>query len=200
MRLVTLEKNAFLVKQGEPGEVMYLVVRGSLRATVRTMSGRDIEISRLAAGDSVGEIQLIVGGVRSASVAAIEKTDLLEISRADFEHIGAKLPRVMARLRETARRRLHRSMLVGVLSEWIGPMDDTIVDELERIIEWVTVPSGQVLFKQGDPAHSWYIAASGRLQAMVDDEGGPRVVGDVGRGETIGEMALITGQVRSATL
>ncbi len=200
MKLVVLEKNAFLVKQGEVGEVMYLLVHGALRATVRTTTGRDVEISRLGPGDSVGEIQLVVGGVRSASVAALERSELLEVSRADFDLIGAKLPKVMERLRDTARRRLHRSLLVGVLSEWIGPMDDQIVDQLEKIIEWTTVASGQVLFRQGEPATSWYIAASGRLQAVVDDEAGPRVVGEIGRGESVGEMALITGQVRSATL
>lgn len=201
MRLLTIEKSAVLVRQGDPGQVMYLVAKGWLRATVRTMAGRDVEISRLGPGDSVGEVQLVVGGVRSATVAAEERCELLEVSKADFELIGARLPKVMDRLRGTARRRLHRSLLVGVLSDWIGPMDPKIVGELEHVIEWITIPAGEVLFRQGDPGDSWYIAASGRIEAVVTDTAGTqRVVGEVGRGESVGEMALITGNPRTATL
>jgi len=198
MRLLNIEKSAVLVKQGEPGQVMYLVVRGWLRATVRTLTGRDVEISRLGPGSSVGEVQLVVGGLRSATVSAEEPCELLEVSRADFELMGARQPKVMERIRATARRRLHRSLLVGVLSDWIGPMDPKIVDELEQVIEWVTVAAGQTLFLEGDPADSWYIAVSGRLQATLGQD--QKVVGEVGRGESVGEMALITGSPRSATL
>ncbi len=63
---------------------------------------------------------------------------------------------------------------------------------------------GDWLFRQGEVADSMYLVARGRLQVWVDAvDGGepePRLVGDVGPGEMVGEVGLLTGGRRSAGL
>jgi NTE family protein len=55
------------------------------------------------------------------------------------------------------------------------------------------------LFEQGELADRVYILVSGRLQAVVGHAaGGARILGEIGRGEIIGEMAILTGEPRSA--
>jgi len=70
--------------------------------------------------------------------------------------------------------------------------------------EPVVCRGGDWLFRQGDVADSMYLVARGRLQVWVDTvDGGepePRLVGDAGPGEMVGEVGLLTGGRRSAGL
>jgi predicted acylesterase/phospholipase RssA/CRP-like cAMP-binding protein len=66
----------------------------------------------------------------------------------------------------------------------------------------LTLMSGEMLFREGDPSDSLYIVISGRLRVVsraVEDES-ERVLGDLGHGEIVGEMGLICEEPRSATV
>ncbi len=76
------------------------------------------------------------------------------------------------------------------------PLDDAARRTLSSLAEVVDLESGEVLVRQGDPGDAAYLVIAGRLVATVDG----RDMGMVGRGETVGEMALITGEARSATI
>ena len=66
---------------------------------------------------------------------------------------------------------------------------------------WVELAGGEVLFQQGDQSDALYLVSSGRLEASVTDaEGGMQVVGEIGRGESVGEMGTLTGAPRRATI
>jgi NTE family protein len=78
-------------------------------------------------------------------------------------------------------------------------------DEATRLfaedLEWVSLSAGETLFRQGDPSDAVYVVVGGRLQVLDEPLGGPaRLLNEVGRGELIGEMGVITGEPRSATV
>jgi len=80
-------------------------------------------------------------------------------------------------------------------------LDQSAIKDLNGQIETIKVFSGDELIRQGDPGDSMYIVHSGRLQILfVKPKGGERVVGEVGRGECVGEMALIAEENRSTTV
>ena len=58
------------------------------------------------------------------------------------------------------------------------------------------VAAGSVIFREGDEAHSMYVILEGTTRASV--QGNP--LGEMGAGEAFGEMALIGGRLRSATV
>jgi len=64
----------------------------------------------------------------------------------------------------------------------------------------VTLSAGERLFRQGDPADAAYVVVSGRLRVFVAAGDHVRRLGDVGRGETVGELALLADAPRSATV
>jgi predicted acylesterase/phospholipase RssA/CRP-like cAMP-binding protein len=67
-------------------------------------------------------------------------------------------------------------------------------------VRWVALRGGEVLFEQGDPGDAAYVVISGRLRAAVSEADGERILSEIGPGETVGEMALFSDDVRSATV
>jgi predicted acylesterase/phospholipase RssA/CRP-like cAMP-binding protein len=76
-----------------------------------------------------------------------------------------------------------------------------VLREIESRLEWVHLPSGEVLFHEGDAGEDIYIVVNGRLRVTTQDgDGHERVLEEVGRGGAVGEVALLTGEPRSASI
>jgi NTE family protein len=85
------------------------------------------------------------------------------------------------------------------------PLFDSIEPELLKTIarefDWFSLPGGQLLFSQGDTDDSLYVVLSGRLGAFLpNDEGKEVLIRQMPKGETVGEMAVLSGEPRSATV
>jgi CRP-like cAMP-binding protein len=70
------------------------------------------------------------------------------------------------------------------------------LDHVARIADEVDVKAGEVLMRQGDPGREFILVASGK--ARIERNG--KVVAHVGPGDFLGEMALLDGKPRSATV
>ncbi|MGH8663354.1 MAG: patatin-like phospholipase family protein [Burkholderiales bacterium] len=84
---------------------------------------------------------------------------------------------------------------VGVLAE----LDPFALQEVAAVMQPLQLAGGAMLFDQGEAGDTLYIVVHGRLRVSVaGGRGGRRVVAELGRGESVGEMALLTGERRSA--
>jgi NTE family protein len=91
---------------------------------------------------------------------------------------------------------LHR-----VTEQLFGELDAATRAEIESALSVVRLLRGQVLFRRGDPGDALYIVKSGRLQVLRErGHQQPEVLAEVGPGEPVGEIALITGEPRSSTV
>ena len=64
----------------------------------------------------------------------------------------------------------------------------------------LSLPGGTTVFRQGDPGGSLYVIRSGRVRVLKDSNGRRRMVTTLGPGDFFGELAVVTGQPRSATV
>jgi predicted acylesterase/phospholipase RssA/CRP-like cAMP-binding protein len=86
-------------------------------------------------------------------------------------------------------------------SQLFAGLDSTVLDDVEDCVEILTLASGDALFRQGDPGDALFVILSGRVRILVETGDGRMVrVAELGRGETVGEMAVISGEARSATV
>jgi CRP/FNR family cyclic AMP-dependent transcriptional regulator len=108
-REVRLRGDEVLFLAGNAGEGCYLVGHGLLKVTMVSRSGSERILAFLSPGHIVGELSIIDGLSRSASVVAVRPTSLSFLSRAAFEEFAKKHPEIYkslvtllaARLRET---------------------------------------------------------------------------------------------------
>src|SRR5690606_16648921 len=81
----------------------------------------------------------------------------------------------------------------------LGELDPIAVQEVAAVMQPVRLTGGAMLFDQGDAGETLYIVVHGRLRVSVaGPRGGRRIIAELGRGESVGEMALLTGERRSA--
>ncbi len=81
-------------------------------------------------------------------------------------------------------------------------LDRATLRSLREEMQWLTLPGGSLLFREGEQPDLFYIVISGRLGVVVDSAPGqpPRFITQIGIGETVGEMGMITGEARTATI
>lgn len=86
------------------------------------------------------------------------------------------------------------------LASLFEPMSDEVLSSIEPLLDWFGIAAGTLLFREGDPAPDAYVVVSGRLGVFVAAEGELIPVAQISPGEIVGEMSLISGEPRSATV
>jgi NTE family protein len=81
-----------------------------------------------------------------------------------------------------------------------GDVDTAALHRIAQLTDEVHITGGATLMNEGEPGDCFYLVVSGRLQIFSVSQGAPRVVAELGQHETVGEMAMLTGGPRSATV
>ena len=90
----TFPSGTRLMDAEQIGEVVYLILSGTVKVHLEQDDGVDVIIAILGPGDIVGEMSALDERARSASVITLEKTSLLWMDRGSFEHCLRTLPLV----------------------------------------------------------------------------------------------------------
>lgn len=94
MRRHRLPLGEVIVKQGDPGDSLFIIVEGVVGVSVESEEGIMTEVARLGAGNFFGEMALLTGEDRTATVISIAETVLYEITKADIAPLIAEQPEV----------------------------------------------------------------------------------------------------------
>ncbi|MEM7802459.1 MAG: cyclic nucleotide-binding domain-containing protein, partial [Chloroflexota bacterium] len=139
---VTLEMGAYLFKQGEASTSAYIILAGGLAVVRREENNALIEIDKLFSGDIVGEMGLISGQVRTASVQAIVPTRLLEISAEDFATLQRENDQIGNQLLRYGSDRWQRLQFSSILANIFGELDASAVHDLQNRLNWRNLSAG----------------------------------------------------------
>lgn len=208
-RLVTLAPGDDLVQRGEASDVLFVVDRSQ----VAVLTGADADgstngddgdggqLTTLGPGTVIGEIAVLRGGVRSATLRAVEPTVVVAIEGAAVRALLADEPAIARQLTRTASERLIVTRLADHLHRLFPGTDDAWAAEVIDAAEIRPLAPGEVLVHQGDPADTAFVVISGRLRARIEVDGEIiRPLEEIGSGSLVGERALLEDGRRSATL
>jgi len=94
LKLHEFEPGEILVTQGEPGESLFILASGRARAYVKDAKGRSTQAREMNEGDFFGEIAVMTGLPRTATVTASTRCELLELDRAALDRLTKAQPRI----------------------------------------------------------------------------------------------------------
>lgn len=99
-----LKNREELCHKGDEGTQLYLIQSGRLKVVTTSLEGSDLTFTVMGPGEVVGELALLGAGIRTATISALEKCDLLVIERRDFlqilrenAEVGIQLLQILAR-------------------------------------------------------------------------------------------------------
>ncbi len=98
-----------IFQQGDRGEALFIIASGLVRVFTLGDDGSEATIALLSEGESLGELALIDGGLRSASAVALEATSTVTITRDDFRDWLERTPAASLALLETLSARVRRT-------------------------------------------------------------------------------------------
>jgi CRP-like cAMP-binding protein len=185
-----------IIEVGAPAMAMYWVAHGTLGvARPRVVEGRApaepggelSELGELHSGAFFGEIALVGGTRRTASVTAREDTWLLEIPARAVETAASKHPKLAEVLAFHARARLLANLTRT--SDLFRGLAEADRDELLAKFEPQLAPGGTTFITEGQPNHHLWVVVSGRCEVHA---GGTRVA-ELSPGAAVGELSLVNG-------
>jgi len=199
-RLVTLADGDVLVEQGDAADNVYFIKSGTVAASKATPQG-EVIVGMVEAGQVIGEVTVVAGGLRTATLRAVGPVEVLEVDRAGFEAWLNSNPEMADSVSDEARERVDRTNVATMVADLMGSTDRALVQQVVDRVEWRRLEAGEVLFREGDFADAAYFVVGGRLMVLAeDDNGDEQLIAELGRGEVVGELGLLDRAPRSATV
>lgn len=181
-----------IFRQNDYSNSFFLILEGDVSIQVEGADGATA-IFAMHKGDFFGEVGLLSGRRRSATVIAGENCVLVETPRRSMLKLLQSASGVRRRLDEVALKRIVRSGLDTSLSE----------SELEYLVQdakFKQYAVGDIIFNEGDIADGLYVIQRGSVTVSRLMAGKEVVLAYVSAGNYVGEMALVSDKPRSATV
>jgi hypothetical protein len=105
LNLITFERGNVILREGEPGNSLFMLTSGTVKAFVKK-DGKQVPIAELEEGAFFGEVSILTGKPRSATIVAKEHCELLELDRTTLDSITQTHPHVRDVLQEFANQRV----------------------------------------------------------------------------------------------
>jgi CRP-like cAMP-binding protein/Zn-dependent protease len=191
VRLRTFPAGKPVFRQGDRPEAFYVVRRGTLQVVEEDPeTGKERVLRTLGRGESFGELGLVDGTARTATVRPVVDSQLFEVDEPTFDRLlsmTVHVPTFAPTLQAAAElRRLPAFASLGA---------DDIADVLAHG-SWLNVPPGETIIEQGEEGDAFYAIGSGQVDVFEDDE----LVRTMGPGAHFGEIALLMDVPRTATV
>jgi hypothetical protein len=99
-----------IVREGDPGLSLFLIEEGSVEVITKDPSGHPLVLSRMGAGEFFGEVSVLTGRPRTATIVATSPVTAIEIYRDDLDRIATRHPVVREVLRRFYEQRAHATV------------------------------------------------------------------------------------------
>ena len=191
VRLRTLARTQPVFRQGDRPEAFYVVRRGVLEIVEEDPeTGNERQIRTVGRGESFGELGLLTGAARTATVRAVDEAEVFEVDKGTFDRLLADMVHVpdfeptlqqLAELRE---------------QPCFSNLGTDQLAELLNLGAWVVVAPGEMLVEQGAQGDTFYVVSSGQFDVVIDGE----LKHAIGPGRFFGEIALLLDVPRTASV
>ncbi|MGD0211969.1 MAG: cyclic nucleotide-binding domain-containing protein [Terriglobales bacterium] len=201
------------LQEGDRSDCLFVILSGAVRVMPRGAEASKNAAVDLPSGASIGEVGFLTCDKRSATVTTLDETCLLKLTRPAFDALTLQFPRETAEVTNRivlGARKIHLSSALR-RSELFGSVDAHVLHDLEAELDLINLASGETLFRRGEPGDAMYLIIAGRLRVSVplpnntnegiaNRDAHEKILAELHPGDTLGEMAVLTGEPRSASV
>ena len=193
------QQGEVIVKEGEPGRSMFIIVEGQVNIVRQDETGQHVTLAMMGEGEFFGEMALLCAGPRLSTVVAGTETVLLELSRERMEAIAARHPQ----MDEVVQRLYRRRLLANALRS--NPLFANWPEDLRQLVSSafspISVQAGEEILSRGQPAHALYLLLRGQCAAIHQHvDGRETPYPELAEGDVFGEISLLRSKLATATV
>ncbi|NMO16026.1 cyclic nucleotide-binding domain-containing protein [Pyxidicoccus fallax] len=195
-----LQAGEVVVKEGDPGRSMFVVLEGRVAVARQQAPGAEpVVVGQLGAGEFFGELALLTGAARTATVVAVEDAVVLELSptasREAWTDYGVESPK----LEQAARERLMADAIRS--NPLLATLSPELQAQLGAAFVPVTVPAGETLLTRGKPGDALYLLLRGECEVFhTHEDGRHSPLATLKEGALFGEISLLRSRLATATV
>jgi CRP-like cAMP-binding protein len=184
------KRGSFIVKEGEVGEKLYIVLSGRVEVRRDYAPGRSEPVAEMGDGAVFGEIALVRGGFRTRSIRALEKSVILGLHKSDFERLV--LTKMTHAAVEDAVQKVGFLEQLELTRNW----SHATLSAFAKRAKLHEHPEGTLVIEQGNNNHWFFLIRRGELAVLK----GREEVRRLGKGDSFGEMSLLGDGIATATV
>ena len=186
-----LQEGETVFEKNDYTDTFWNVISGSVGVESPDDPGTIFKIGK---GNFFGEMGLISGRRRTATVRAVEPCILLETKRNQILKLMSSVPTVSDAIDQV--------FFLRILKSSIFPAADSLfLAELTQNAERANFKKGEKLFSEGDEGDALYVILKGSVKISRKNSGGVDIAQTyLPAGKYVGEMALVSDEPRSATV
>lgn len=193
MKRHELAEEQVLFHEGDAGESLYFVNAGLLEA-----KAQGSKLGVISSGQCFGEFSFLTLKPRAATVKALERSELLELSADKMRGVVQNQPRLAGVLFNMFRDRA----LVNVLSQ--SPLFEMLPSKdrarLAPRFKLVSLSKGEDAFQEGEQGGALFVVKEGSLVVKATIQGELVELATLGQYQFFGEVSFLTGVPRTATV
>jgi cytochrome P450/CRP-like cAMP-binding protein len=187
-----------IIRQGDIADRFFIIVTGEVEVEV-TAGPHALPkvVNRLGPAAYFGEIGLLTGATRNATVRTTRETQLLELGRDGFMTMITEGDLTCQELSRVMRQRV----IATGLAKALPVLDPSQAALVAAKVQHRRCTKGSDIVRQGDPADTFYVIVRGTCEVICrTPTGGQTVVAQLVQGDFFGEIGLLLGVPRTATV
>ena len=181
-----------VIKQGDDGQELFIVGSGRLRCC-KLFDGKteETQLKIYEPGEVFGELSLLYNAPRAASIYAEGEAELYSLDRDTFNHIVKRST--------IERRQKYEDFLQKI--EILQDLDSYERQKICDCLETEEFKKGDLIIREGEDGDKFYLIQEGQAEALkMNDKNGQDVVFEFKENDYFGELALLNGDKRKATI
>ena len=179
-----------IIQQGDNGDNFYVIETGNVNVYILNESGEQDLVNEYSDGDSFGELAIMYNAPRAATCIAKSDVKLWALDRTSFKLILMKSA--------LEKRSQYKSFLKEIpLLHGISEHNLSVISD---VLHEETLENDQTVFDEGVPGDRFYIVKTGGVLCRKKVDGEEKTVSRLGTGSYFGELALLSGKPRAATV
>jgi CRP-like cAMP-binding protein len=187
-----------ILREGDPGRSFFVISEGRVRVYKALPDGRELELAHLEEGAFFGEMAMLSGAPRTASIAAVTETTVLEVTDKVLRALVQKHPQVTQTLKDFYRQRLVNNVMA--ISPLFKDFDSLERKALMDRFKMRQARLGEVLIEQGAKSDGLYVVLHGAVNVSAQGANGVVDLAKLKEGDIFGEMSLLTREPATATV
>ncbi|HVQ37683.1 MAG TPA: peptidase domain-containing ABC transporter [Pyrinomonadaceae bacterium] len=186
-----------VVHAGDEADAFYVVYSGRARVIATNSVGEEVTVGTLTRGNSFGEQGLLTHSPRNFTIRAASDLALLRLAKKDFESLLGQQPGLREYFDNYISEIAIRNFLK--LCTAFAPLSPQEIRDLLNSMEVKEYATGERIIREGETGDAFYLLRSGSAE-VVRESDSRKVLNRLKSGDSFGELALLTGQVRAASI